>query len=586
MFNRVILSLAAAVVPVLASATASRAALGPDQVALVVNAKVPASRELAEFYAQRRNIPPGRIIAVDLPFPAEEVPFEQYDTVVAPAIRKQLRDNGLRDKVTCLVTFYGVPLRIAGKLNTPAQQAELAAVQQEMQKAQAQLEAAVGEAEVMAKEVGGPFNPAQGRDVAKLADRAGSAMTRVLQAVAQMPAGERRDGLFRRLNRLVETVSGRAGAIERFSQPGLAALSPDPVTPQQAAEARKQAEDAKRQFEAAEKAPASPQTFETMRSVVREHFGLFRYVALLQAQFAAYQTKETESAFDSELALLWWEDGYPRYRWQANPLNFKVRSVPAGTQPTLMVTRLDGPTPEVVDRVILSSLKAEKEGLRGQVVLDGRGIKAADGYGRYDQSIRSLAELLKARTQLKLTVDDTENIMVPGPAAPKDVAVYCGWYSLRNYVPAFQFNEGAVGFHVASSELVSLRGENEKGWVRGLLNDGVAATLGPVAEPYLHAFPPADEFFPVLMTGKLTLAEAYWKTTPLTSWMVSCVGDPLYTPYKANPVLKMEDLPDRLWPAFSDAPAPARGPAPAPASAPGPAGRGGPGVTNPPIPQP
>src|SRR5687767_4526026 len=115
MLNRITLTLAAAIVPFLASAAASRAALGPDQVALVVNARVPASRELAEFYAQRRNIPAGRIIAVDLPYPAEEIPFHEYNLRVAPAIRKQLRDNGLRDKVTCLVTFYGVPLRVAAK---------------------------------------------------------------------------------------------------------------------------------------------------------------------------------------------------------------------------------------------------------------------------------------------------------------------------------------------------------------------------------------------------------------------------------------------------------------------------------------
>ena len=106
--------------------------------------------------------------------------------------------------------------------------------------------------------------------------------------------------------------------------------------------------------------------------------------------------------------------------------------------------------------------------------------------------------------------------------------------------------EGAIGFHVASSELVSLRTPNERGWVHGLINDGVVGTLGPVAEPYLHSFPPADEFFPLLMTGELTLAEVYWKTNPLTSWMNACIGDPLYRPYKVNPPLKVTDLPEEL----------------------------------------
>ena len=87
---------------------------------------------------------------------------------------------------------------------------------------------------------------------------------------------------------------------------------------------------------------------------------------------------------------------------------------------------------------------------------------------------------------------------------------------------------------------------NEHGWVRGLLSDGVVGTLGPVAEPYLESFPKADEFFPLLLTGKLTLAEVYWRTLPWSSWMQDLIGDPLYTPYKSDPPLKVEDLPPGL----------------------------------------
>src|SRR5215212_4566347 len=106
------------------------AALEPDQIALVVNSNVPASRELAEFYAQKRNIPAGRIVALDLPFPAEEMPFEQYDAAVVPAVRKFLNDNGLKDKVTCLVTFWGVPLRIGRRVPTPEESKQLEALRQ------------------------------------------------------------------------------------------------------------------------------------------------------------------------------------------------------------------------------------------------------------------------------------------------------------------------------------------------------------------------------------------------------------------------------------------------------------------------
>jgi len=94
--------------------------------------------------------------------------------------------------------------------------------------------------------------------------------------------------------------------------------------------------------------------------------------------------------------------------------------------------------------------------------------------------------------------------------------------------------------------MITLRQEDPRSWVRGMLDDGISATLGAVAEPYVQAFPQADDFFPLLMTGKLPLAEVYWKTTPWTSWMISMIGDPLYNPYKVNPALAVGDLPTRL----------------------------------------
>jgi uncharacterized protein (TIGR03790 family) len=537
---------AAMMLVVLGASALPASALEPDQLALVVNANVPASRQLAEFYAQRRGIPAGRIIALDLPFPDEEIPYARYDQDIVPAVRKFLRDNGLKDKVTCLVTFWGVPLRIGRRVAGPAENEQLRTVQAELEKSKADLLAAVGQAEELAKGLDATFKPGQGNESAQLAKRAGDALTVTVRAAVSLPPGRQRSESASRLFTLLGRLSGDVEATQRMSAPELAGISPELVTPEYVGRMRRQGEEWLRELRELQSKPPTPQTHAAMRVLVREHFGLFRYIELLAGQYAMHETKETEAAFDSELSLVWWENSYPRYRWQANTLNHKLVSLPPGTPPTLMVTRLDGPTEDSVDRIIQSSLKAERDGLKGQVVLDGRGLRGPDGYGRFDSTIRNLAELLKSKTKLQVTFDDQDPLIQPGPSAPKDVAIYCGWYSLRNYVRAFKFSEGAVGYHVASLELVSLRTPNEKGWVVGLLNDGVAATLGAVAEPYLQAFPPVEEFFPLLMTGKLTLAEVYWKTIAVTSWMNTCIGDPLYNPYKNNPAIKVEDLPERL----------------------------------------
>src|SRR6185295_18133595 len=86
------------------------------------------------------------------------------------------------------------------------------------------------------------------------------------------------------------------------------------------------------------------------------------------------------------------------------------------------------------------------------------------------------------------------------------------------------------------------RDPKSKYWCKCLLENGVAATLGPVAEPYAVGFPKPAEFFGLLVTGKYTLVECYFYTLHFNSWMMTLVGDPLYRPYAAAPRLAPEQV--------------------------------------------
>ena len=101
---------------------------------------------------------------------------------------------------------------------------------------------------------------------------------------------------------------------------------------------------------------------------------------------------------------------------------------------------------------------------------------------------------------------------------------------------------GAVAWHLASSEAVTLRNKDSKVWCPNLLKKGVCATLGPVAEPYTVGFPKPAEFFGLLATGEYTLVECYARTMLFCSWMTVLVGDPLYNPYKGAGKLKVSDV--------------------------------------------
>jgi hypothetical protein len=71
-------------------------------------------------------------------------------------------------------------------------------------------------------------------------------------------------------------------------------------------------------------------------------------------------------------------------------------------------------------------------------------------------------------------------------------------------------------------------------WCKRMLEEGIAATIGPVAEPYIEAFPLPDLFFDILTDGHLTLAEAYLLSIPHLSWRMVLIGDPLYRPFKGR----------------------------------------------------
>ncbi len=525
-------------------------ALTPDQILLIANKNVPQSLQLADYYAIKRNLPQGHIVLLDLPS-QEQIAPEQYQTAVVQPIRTFLQEHALRDKITCLVTFYGVPFRISQQVSSKEENQELAQLRLEEGEVRRKLQGIVTAAEQQAKTIRPASMPATAPTTApatgeSLAQRAEQALRTTLHEIGLLPPAQRSEPL-KQFAQTLQQLGGTAAVVRQFA----AAQIEDP---RQTAAERNKWIGLRRQIESAQKELAQLTTRPTtapirkqIRQLIRDHFGLIAYVRLLNAQVNLLRNEETTAALDSELALLWWND-YPHSRWLPNPLHYGYTG---HTPPVLMVMRLDAPRPGTVRDMILGSLKAEQVGLKGRIVLDSRGIAPfnkdhqPDGYGQYDQTIRNLAQLVRDKVKnLPLTWDDRQEPFPPHSV--NSVALYCGWYSVHNYIPSFQFNTGAVGFHVASLEMVGLHADNERGWVHGLLNDGVVATLGPVAEPYLTAFPRADDFFPLLLTGKLPLAEVYWKTMPMTSWMICGIGDPLYTPFKNNPALKIEDLPPRL----------------------------------------
>ncbi|WP_319407975.1 TIGR03790 family protein [uncultured Desulfosarcina sp.] len=248
-------------------------------------------------------------------------------------------------------------------------------------------------------------------------------------------------------------------------------------------------------------------------------------------------TTDQRASVDSELSVVRHTDA-PVGGWVENPfyLGFRSRSPAVSQEAVLMVSRLDGPTPASVKRIIDDSISVEKTGLSGTAYFDARWpmgqSPAASAYQIYDRSIHRAAQRVEKSGRMPVVIDEADALFQPGQCP--DAALYCGWYSLATYVDAFSWQRGAVGFHIASSECTTLKKESSQVWCKRMIEKGVCATIGPVGEPYVQAFPLPELFFGFLTEGILSLAECYMVSLPFLSWKMVLVGDPLYRPFKKS----------------------------------------------------
>ena len=413
----------------LTAAELTEAALKPEEISVIVNTNSPDSVRIGELYIKLRKIPSDHLIKINVAA-GEYISRTDYDGLIAGPVRKAL--NGLYDKgekIRCLVTTYGVPLRIG--------------------------------------------------------------------AVSPLIIPE---------DEIKESIRLRDQIHEKWQE-----------------------------LKKRRKADGNPD-----KDLNREIGRLKREKDDLNLKISNLRGYDTVAAVDSELALAFMPD-YTLAGWQPNPEHIYTRErkiIYFGQ--VLMVSRLDAPTPELAEGLIRTAIEVEKTGLSGTLYLDARGLKGKGAYGKFDKEIIRAAEVLQ-KGLMTVILDNKPELFGPGDAP--SAALYCGWYSIGKYVDAFEWVKGAVGYHVASSEAVSLHNPSGTYWVKSMIEKGVIATLGPVAEPYLQAFPSPPLFFQLLMSGRYSLAEVFAMTNPFLSWRMILIGDPLYNPFKVRPAYKLGNAP-------------------------------------------
>jgi uncharacterized protein (TIGR03790 family) len=520
----------------LGHALAARAGLSPDQVAVLANKNSPEGLMVARHYAEKRGIPPAHLIELDLQTD-EGISRGNYEAHVAEPLREALNTRNLASTVRVLVTTYGVPLTVFAKVPSADEERWLKDAAERQRFAEAHLERALewlGTIAPSGNALPVPPAPEQtGPDDALMArlDRAMKAAVKRLKAVTDR---KQLDQWTAELARLTKTIGGPAALVQN--------LTPSPGTDK--AQADRQLAQLKQQVLWTQHAIQVLQTTPSDDNRARAYklaergLGLLGMLRVATEEIASLSQKGSDASLDSELSILWWEpDSYRPAGRIGNPLYHAYRprsGSGAPPQSVLMVSRLDGPTPEIAAGLVDKALAAEATGLKGKAYIDAQGMNAqpAPGsYGYYDQSLRDLAGLLTFQTRYEVILENTEQRFSRPGEAP-DTALYAGWYKLRAYEDAFDFRPGAIGYHLASAEAVSLRDPEETGWCKNALERGITATMGSTGEPFLDSFPPPQEFFGLLLTGRFSLVEAYYSTARYVSWRMVLIGDPLYNPWK------------------------------------------------------
>ena len=386
-------------------------ALEPDEILVVANRNAARSVGLAKYYMKKRGIPEDNLVQLWVT-DKEWCSREDYEKKVVPRVRRYLKEKDPMRKIRCLVTVYGVPLKVAPQKMTSEEEKELVRLKKRQRSLYKQLKDINEHKEEQTK-----------------------------------------------INNELKSIKKRISFLKKGDQ---------------------------------------------------------------------------WSSLDSEIALVLERD-YPLSGWIPNPyfLGFKDKKLSIEKDNVLMVSRLDGPSDKIVKRIIDDSIVTEKTGLNGTAYFDARwpdpGNKKVSDYAFYDRSIHLAADCLKKGNIMPVVIEDTKELFKPGECP--EAALYCGWYRLSRYVDAFVWQPGSVGYHIASGECATLKG-NSGVWCKMMLEKGIAATIGPVSEPYVQAFPVPEVFFGFLADGILTLAECYLISTPYLSWKMVLVGDPLYCPFK------------------------------------------------------
>lgn len=525
------------------------AELQPAQVAVIVNSSSPQSRQLGSYYAQKRGIPTSQVLQIPIPM-GETLSRSDWDSKVRPAIRNWVAKNRLQNTIKCFVTTWDVPLKIGP--TDPARPSvtvrrRKTLLELERKRRVERLIKIAGDFDKIEAGIAQPITLNSDAPLTEVSEVLREKLRAAEGRINAMPNGEAKQAAVRTLTQLSIATAGLKVILQNMENSLKAGTIPETNRDRITSEFQVGMGRLGGLGEGQTLLDGLPATIErdtNLIALIERSTGIAGSVAWIDGQLKLLEQNETHSSFDSELSLVL-EGSYPLLRWLPNYLHYNYDGSPLRQiTRTMMVCRLEAPTFELAQGLIDKAIAVESTGLKGKVYLDARGLteigkkEPVGSIQDYDQSLLLAEQFFRNYTNLEVKLNNVPTLFAENECP--DTALYCGWYSLSKYVPAFAWNPGSIGYHMASGEASTIRNPESQVWCKKILEGGAAGTYGPVFEPYLLAFPRPNEFFALLCTGKFTFAECWYRTKVTNSWTMTTIGDPLYNPFKNSPAITGE----------------------------------------------
>ena len=467
------------------------AALEPGEIVVICNAKSPNSQAVARHYMELRKIPAANLVELNCPG-TDNITDEQYRKNFVPDLLKAIADKkldvpktgGTSGGVKCLVTMYGLPLRVLGKPLSKDERDEVAGMQKELDETVAILGREVKSYDAIAATVsttppastsapatapanaggGPPPKPTWQDALARLNTAAVAAGARI----EKLPESQR-PGVIEVFLSVHRRVAGVNGVVTVLHVPR-DATDTDPI-PERLSGYAIELRTLEEKYAKLLPQRDSPRIRKELVVVRGQAEGYLGKARALDELIEYIQPPNTDACLDNELALVFADQNYSRSNWLPNSKNielypdFKRLKEQAATNPaqaaakmpprTVMVTRLDGANVRNVQEMIDLTVKTEGIGLDGKIYLDARGLHGNDAYSAFDEDLRRAAQWLKEHAEIDTVLEDTPNLL-QAKDAPACALVL--WLVFAAQLPGL----GAMG-------------EGGRGLSRGVVRDADAA---------------------------------------------------------------------------------------------------------------